>query len=234
MEYKNVVAATFLARPNRFLAECLVAGKTVMAHVKNTGRCKELLIPGVKVYLSYMPSHTRKTDYTLLSVQKGKMLVNIDSSAPNTILEEALRSGFILPGQKAIAQEIKREQTFFDSRLDFSFLAEDRLCYVETKGVTLEENGIALFPDAPTLRGIKHMKTLMHATEKGYGAYIIFIIQLRGVHCFMPNEKTHAAFGETLREAVRCGVHVLAYDTYVKPNQITFGEEIPVQLSYDV
>ena len=248
MEYNVVTEAVFLSRPNRFIAKVEVDGEIQTVHVKNTGRCKELLYEGAKIYLEdhLGQSGSRKTRYSLIAVEKNyeqeevldqfdqpkRRLVNIDSYAPNRVIGEALANGRIaLPGFTGEMSKIKPEMTFGTSRLDFyieSNLGEK--AYLEVKGATLEVNGAVRFPDAPTERGIKHIKELSLALEQGYLAYLIFVIQMKGAAYFEPNDETHAAFGEALREAGRKGVAVLAYDCNVTPRSIVLDEPVEVRL----
>ncbi|MEG0157524.1 MAG: DNA/RNA nuclease SfsA, partial [Anaerovoracaceae bacterium] len=201
MEYEKIVKGKFLSRPNRFVALVEIQGETVKAHVKNTGRCKELLLPGAEIYLEDFAGRmgTRKLRYSLISVKKGETLINMDSSAPNKVVGEALSQGkLILPGMEELVK-VKPEQTFGNSRFDF--FVEDKTGkkgYIEVKGVTLEVEGIARFPDAPTVRGIKHIEELMVAADQGYGAYLIFVIQMEGISSIEPNDETHKAFGDAL------------------------------------
>lgn len=233
MTYTNIVSGIFNSRPNRFIAHVDINGRTETAHVKNTGRCKELLIPGVTVYLETHDNKARKTKYSLIAVKKGALLVNMDSQAPNHVWGEALASGVKLPGIDEITS-VKREAVYGNSRLDFYAECREkekiRKAYMEVKGVTLEDEGAALFPDAPTERGVKHIRELTRAASCGYLAYIIFIIQMKGVKSFMPNDKTHPEFGDALREAARKGVRVLAYDCWVTPDKIEIGETVSVML----
>ncbi len=233
MEYKNIVKGKFISRPNRFVAQVETNGETVLCHVKNTGRCKELLIPGVTVYMEDFSGRmgNRKLQYSLICVAKEKNLVNIDSQAPNKVVSEALQSGAILlPGMNSL-EIIKGEHVYGNSRLDF--YTED-VCgqkgLVEVKGVTLEKNGTAMFPDAPTQRGLRHVEELCKAASCGYQSYIIFVIQMSGVSLFMPNYKTHPSFGEALKKAASCGVHILCYDCLVTPDSIAVYSPIDYRL----
>ena len=225
MTYRNVVKGVFLSRPNRFIAHCLVEGKEEICHVKNTGRCKELLIPGTTVYLQDCLSPTRKTRYDLIAVDKSGVLFNIDSQAPNKAVAEWLP---IFLGKDPA---IRPEYTFGKSRIDFFAQQGDRHILMEVKGVTLEKNGVALFPDAPTLRGTKHLQELTEAIKNGYECYVIFVIQADGVSSFSPNQETDPAFAEALCKAHKAGVNVLAYDCHVTPNQMMIRNPIPVILS---
>lgn len=235
MKYKNIREAVFIARPNRFIATVDIEGQNQTVHVKNTGRCRELLREGVKVYLEDHEDQrlNRKTRYSLISVEKNdERIVNIDSYAPNRVVGEALESGRIeLPGFGNELNKIKPETTFGSSRFDFYIEScRGEKAYIEVKGVTLEEGGTVRFPDAPTERGIKHIKELSLALEQGYHAYLIFVIQMKGVSHFEPNDETHAAFGEALREARVKGVEILAYDCEVTPERIVLSEPVEVRL----
>lgn len=235
MIYENIVEGIFCFRPNRFIAECLVDGEKVTVHVKNTGRCRELLIPGVTVFLQYSDKESRKTKYSLISVMKGDILINIDSQIPNVVLNEALvKEKIALPGLKSPVSLIKREAAYQSSRFDFYIEAGDQKAFIEVKGVTLEEGGIALFPDAPTERGVKHLLELCKALDEGYLSYMIFIIQMKGISYFIPNEKMHARFAETLKEAASKGVHVLAYDCLITKESIEMDKEVKIKLEMDI
>lgn len=231
MRYNNIISGTFLKRPNRFLAIVLIGGREEEAHVKNTGRCKELLIPGVRVYLQQHDDPKRKTKFSLIGVRKDSLLINMDSQAPNKAVGEWLRQGGIYP----YIEEIRAETKYGTSRFDFfirggNLMEEPKEAFVEVKGVTLEEDGTAWFPDAPTERGVKHMEELIQCIKEGYEAYIIFVIQMKGVHCFRPNDRTHRAFGDTLRKAAEAGVHVLAVDCLISEDAMEIDEEVPVIL----
>lgn len=231
IKYNNIVEATFISRPNRFIAHCLVDGQEVVVHVKNTGRCKELLIPGVKVYLEYHDNPKRKTNYSLIAVQKGERLINMDSQVTNKMCYEALREGYLnLPDMPAPLSIIKGEYTYKNSRFDAYVKADDEEAFVEVKGVTLEEDGVVRFPDAPTERGVKHIYELVEAVREGYKAYILFVIQMSDVKYFTPNDVTHKAFGEALVYAKSQGVHILAYDSIVEPDGIRLNEQVRVVL----
>ena len=231
MIYKNIHKAAFLSRPNRFIAEAQTDGERVIAHVKNTGRCREILVPGATVYLDQPIGKERKTKYDLVAVEKlcddgRKLLINMDSQAPNEAVDEFLKSGQLFP--KATC--IRREVTVGKSRFDFCIEEYDKITYLEVKGVTLENNGTAYFPDAPTERGVKHIEELISLKNQGYGTAILFVIQMKGVCEFRPNEITHAAFGDALRRALRAGVSVFAYDCIVTPDSMTVHQPIEVKL----
>lgn len=228
MNYRNIIKAQFIERPNRFIAKCNLDGKIVTAHVRNTGRCRELLIPGVTVYLEKADSGKRKTEFSLICVEKGERLINIDSTAPNKVFKEALESGMLKLPDLGSLTLIKAEKQFMESRFDFYLETGTSKAFVEVKGVTLEESNIALFPDAPTERGIKHMKELVKAVSSGYEAYMVFIVQMKGVLLFSPNIKTHPEFGYELRKAFESGVHVLCFDCYTGEEFISLGDSVRV------
>lgn len=222
MKYQNIHTGIFRERPNRFIAIVEIDGQPERCHVKNTGRCRELLIPGVTVYLEKSDNPSRKTLYDLVGVDKGDTYINMDSQAPNKMAHEWL--------QKQGWSYIKPEAGYGNSRLDFYMEEGERRAYMEVKGVTLEEDGVARFPDAPTERGIKHMRELIRAVEEGYEAYILFVIQMKGVHSFEPNQRTHPQFGETLRMAAAAGVKILAYDCVGRPGEILIDAPVEVHL----
>jgi len=226
MKYLNSYQGKFINRPNRFVANVEIDGQQHLCHVKNTGRCKELLLPGSTVYLEKNHNPNRKTTFDLIAVEKGTLLINIDSQAPNKAVFEWLKAGGLFPENLIIQPEIKYET----SRLDFYIEHENRKGFIEVKGVTLEENRIAAFPDAPTLRGIRHIQHLMDIVQKGYEAYLIFVVQFKPVKYMIPNDITHPEFGETLRKAASNGVNVLAYDCIVTPDTMTLDESVPVKL----
>ena len=231
MNYKKVIRATFLDRPNRFIAHVLVDGKEEVVHVKNTGRCKELLIPGCTVYLSVCDNITRKTRYDLIAVEKlraGKapLLVNMDSQIPNDVAAEWLQTGQLLPPETIWRREVKHG----DSRFDFYAECGGRKAFLEVKGVTLEQDGVARFPDAPTERGVKHLRELTACLEQGFEAYVLFSVQMKEIAELRPNDATHAAFGCALREAAAAGVQILALDCHVTPDSIAADQLIPVVL----
>ena len=225
MRYDNIVPAVFLDRPNRFIAHVEINGKTEICHVKNTGRCRELLLPGTTVYIQRSSNPQRKTALDLIAVQKGERLINVDSAAPNKVFGEWLRAG----GLGAV-DELRAEVPHGDSRFDFAFRLDGKPCFAEVKGCTLEEEGVARFPDAPTERGVKHLRGLSRAVEEGYGAFLIIVIQMRGVRRFEPNWATHAAFGEAMREAQSAGVLLLALDCEVSPGELTIAEPVEIRL----
>lgn len=226
MKYLNIVKGIFLERPNRFIAHVRIKGKEEIVHVKNTGRCKELLIPGCEVYLEGHDNPKRKTKFSLIGVKKGDILINMDSQAPNKVVGEWLKQGGIYKKPTLL----KAEKTYGSSRFDFYMEEGEKKAYLEVKGVTLEVDGVARFPDAPTERGIKHMKELIQAKEEGYDAYLMFVIQMKGIKHFEPNDVTHQAFGDTLREAKEKGVHVMAMDCQVTKDSLLIDQQIPIHL----
>jgi len=230
MKYLNVVCGTFLKRPNRFIAHVMVNGREEIAHVKNTGRCRELLIPGETVYLQVHDNQNRKTKYSLIGVQKGSMLINIDSQAPNKAMLEFLSQKRSLPGLEHPVNQIRPEVVYGGSRFDFQISAGTQQAFIEVKGVTLEQDGAAKFPDAPTERGVKHVHELIRAAADGYAAYIVFIVQMKGIRYVTPNDVTHKEFGLALREAEKAGVSILAYDCCVSPDEMIIDSQIPVVL----
>ena len=226
MRYGEVKRGRFLARPNRFVAHVELEGERVVCHVKNTGRCRELLTSGAAVYLERAENPARKTPYDLIAVEKGDLLINMDAQAPNKVFGEWAAAGRFLPGLTALRPEF----TWEDSRFDFRL--EDHLgpCFVEVKGVTLEQDGLALFPDAPTERGVKHLRGLRRAVERGYRAALFFVVQMKGPRLFRPNDGTHPAFGQALREAAAAGVGVYAWDCAVTPESLTLDAPVEVAL----
>lgn len=226
MRYPNIHKARFLSRPNRFVAHCEMAGELLTVHVKNTGRCRELLVPGAEVWLTKSDNPTRKTAFDLVAVQKGGRLVNMDAQAPNAVFGEFAREGGFLPD----ARNVRAEVRYGASRFDFQLETPEKTHFAEVKGVTLEENGVVRFPDAPTQRGVKHLKELQSASAAGYGAHAVFVIQMEDVKHFEPNDRTHAAFGEALREAARNGVQIHAFWCRVTPDSLVIAGEVPVVL----
>lgn len=225
MHYENMVAGRFIARPNRFIAHVEIDGKTEVCHVKNTGRCKELLQPGARVYCQRAANPNRKTKFDLITVKKGDRLINMDSQAPNVAAGQWLRDG----GLGEITQ-LRPETTHINSRFDFSFQKDGRLCFLEVKGVTLEKDGVCAFPDAPTERGAKHLRELKAAAEQGYGAYVLFVIQMEDVKYLHPNDDTDPDFGNALREGAKAGVAVLAMDCRITEDTMTIQNPVPVTL----
>lgn len=225
MQYANMIPGTFLARPNRFIAHVDIAGQTEVVHVKNTGRCRELLPAGANVWCQKSSNPSRKTKYDLITVRKGSRLINMDSQAPNIAAKEWLLSGGL-----GKIENLKAETTHGDSRFDFSFTLEDKPCFLEAKGVTLENEGVCAFPDAPTERGAKHLRGLQKCVEEGFGGYVLFVIQMSNVKYLHPNDTTDPAFGKALREAAAAGVQVLAVDCTITEDSMTIGNFVPVKL----
>lgn len=230
MNYQTILPATFLRRPNRFVAHCLLDGKEVVCHVKNTGRCRELLVPGYTVYLEYAPGPNRKTDYSLVAVDRDGLLINMDSYAPNRVFYEYLESRQSPLAPFRQYDSFRREVTFGDSRYDFALTTGNQTSFGEIKGVTLEENGVVRFPDAPTQRGVKHILGLCRAAEQGYGAHIVFVVQMEQAKYMEPNDKTHPEFGQALRKAAACGVDLHAFCCQVTPSSLSIHHEIPIHL----
>lgn len=224
--YERVEGGIFLSRPNRFIAMVDIDGCTVRCHVKNTGRCRELLVPGARVFLSASDSPGRSTSHDLVAVMKGNLLVNMDSQAPNPVAAEGLR---LIPGFEDVT-EVRREFPYGDSRIDIMAIAPGRRILVEVKGVTLEEDRVCMFPDAPTERGRKHIRELMHAADDGWEACILFVVQMEGMERFEPNRATDPAFAEALSEAAAAGVRIIAYGCDVAPDSMTLSYGIPVSL----
>ena len=225
MQYTKTVPGTFLARPNRFIAHVELGGKPEVCHVKNTGRCRELLPVGAQVWCLDAASPARKTRYDLICVQKGRRLINMDSQAPNIAAREWLAAGGLGP-----VRDLRPETRYGASRFDFSFTLDAKPCFLEVKGVTLEEDGVCAFPDAPTERGTKHLRELTALAKEGYGAYVLFVIQMADVKYLHPNDATDPAFGTALREAAAAGVHILAMDCQVTPDSMTLRSPVEVRL----
>ena len=226
MHYSNIQRATFLRRPNRFIAHIEVDGREEVCHVKNTGRCRELLTDRATIYVEHHDNPNRKTKYSLIAVEKGDLLINMDSQAPNKVVGEWLLEKEPFGKVKLL----KPECTYGSSRFDFYLETEAEKIFIEVKGVTLEEVGIVRFPDAPTERGIKHLEELRACVEAGYKAAVIFVVQMEGMQHFEPNDKTHPQFGEALRNASEVGVQVLAYECKVTPSSLEITKSIPVVL----
>ncbi len=237
MRYQNIHKAVFLSRPNRFIAKVLLEGEELTVHVKNTGRCKELLIPGCTVYLEKSDNPARKTAYDLVSVEKpladgGIKLVNMDAQAPNKLFQEWAGAGYFRPGLTLL----RPETTFENSRFDFYWEAgwagskPARRGFVEVKGCTLEEDGWTYFPDAPTERGVKHLRELIRARKQGYEAAVCFVIQMADVKGFSPNDRTHPEFGAALRDAGGAGVEIIAWECAVTPKEVYITTGVPVEL----
>ena len=226
MRYSNIREGRFLSRPNRFIAQVEVEGEVETVHVKNTGRCRELLIPDTVVYLAEGTNPARKTRYDLIAVEKSGRLINMDSQAPNQVFREWVCSGGFRPDVTAV----RGEYSYGDSRLDFCLETPEGLHLVEVKGVTLEENNAARFPDAPTERGIRHIRELQRAVAEGLQATLVFVVQMEGIESVAPNDETHPAFGTALREAAAAGVRVCAYDCAVTPDSLAIRGEVSVVL----
>ncbi len=230
MVYRKILPGVFRARPNRFIAHVEVEGRLEVCHVKNTGRCRELLLPGVTVWLEESANPARKTQYDLIAVEKerkgGPLLINMDSQAPNRVFGEWAAAG----GLGFVPTLLRPETAYGSSRFDFYWEYGPRRGFWEVKGVTLERDSVARFPDAPTLRGVKHLEELIAAREAGYEAGVCFIVQMAGMDHVEPNDATHPAFGEALRRAARAGVAVLALECAVEPGRLLAGGKIPVRL----
>ena len=228
MKYDAIVPGHFLERPNRFIAHVEIAGELVIAHVKNTGRCKELLVPGATVYLQdWSEKHMgRKTRYDLIAVEKGPLLVNMDSQAPNKVFAEWAEQGGFVSGLTCLKPEAK----WGNSRFDFYWESGEQRGFVEVKGVTLEQDGLVRFPDAPTERGVKHLEELIRAKAEGYETAVCFVIQMEGMREFSPNDETHPAFGAALRKAATAGVCVVAMECHVTPDTLRIAKKVPVVL----
>ncbi len=224
MRYARVREGVFLARPNRFIAEVSLEGVPAVCHVKNTGRCRELLVPGAKVWLAEAGNSARRTKFDLVAVRKGARLINMDAAAPNRAFGEFLAAG----GLFERPEFIRPETVFGDSRFDFYVEAGERRAFLEVKGVTLEEDGVVLFPDAPTQRGVKHLLGLTEAVRAGFEAYAVFVVQMADVQYFTPNRRTHPAFAEALERARNAGVRVLSYDCAVTPESMEIGKPVPI------
>ena len=230
MKYGEMIPGRFCTRPNRFVAHVELKGQEEICHVKNTGRCRELLIPGARIYVQRRRGEGRKTPYALVAVEKGERLINMDSQAPNAVWAEALAGGMWVPGFGE-AREFRREAMFGTSRLDFQASSAGRgVGYMEIKGVTLEEEGIARFPDAPTDRGGRHLPDVNRAAEQGLPAAAVFVIQMEGIRRFEPNAATDPAFARALSEAAAAGVTVLAYDCAVTPDSLRIRQRVAVRL----
>ncbi|MBR6207926.1 MAG: DNA/RNA nuclease SfsA [Oscillospiraceae bacterium] len=223
MRYQEVEDAVFLRRPNRFIATVLLRGQEETVHVKNTGRCRELLLPGARVILSRGKNPARKTRWDLVSVWKGDTLINMDSQAPNAAAAELLPR--LYPGAA-----VTPEYTWGRSRFDFFLQDGERRLLLEVKGVTLEEDGLALFPDAPTQRGTKHLTELAAAKKQGYESAVLFLVQMKGCRAFRPNDATDPAFGRALREAKYAGVELLCYDCRITRDAMTADAPLPILL----
>ena len=229
MRYDRIYKAKFIERPNRFIAYAELNGKKETVHVKNTGRCAELLRPGADIYIQESDNPSRKTRWDLIAVKKGSRMINMDSQIPNKAALEWIKAGHLFPEKV----QVTPEKTYGNSRFDLYVCSEKRKAFIEVKGVTLESDNIARFPDAPTERGVKHLKELIHCMQEGYEAYLLLVIQMKGVDRFEPNWETHREFGETLQEAKKAGVHILAYDCLVEPDRMEIQDPVPVCLASD-
>ena len=226
MRYENVIPGRFISRPNRFIAHVEAEGREVVCHVKNTGRCREMLTEGATVYLQKCPSPTRKTGFDLIAADKDGLLINMDSQAPNRAFREWAEAGGFWPDLTLL----RPEAVFGGSRFDFYLEAGPRRAFVEVKGVTLEREGVVLFPDAPTERGLKHVRELTECLKQGFEAYLVFIVQMQGAEYFTPNDETDPAFASALKLAAEAGVQVLARDCRVTPDSMTVDKPLPVVL----
>lgn len=227
MKYERITQGSFLERPNRFLAYAELAGKRKVVHVKNTGRCAELLTPGAVIYVQESDNPERKTKWDLIAVEKGDRLVNMDSQIPNRVVQEWIEAGNLFEDVRLV----KPETVYGNSRFDlYVETGDNRKIFIEIKGVTLEEDGVVRFPDAPSERAVKHLGELMQAVKEGYEAYVFFVIQMKDVRYFTPNRETHPAFCDALKRARAAGVRVLAYDCVVDSDSITIHKEVPVVL----
>ena len=229
MKYERIETGRFLERPNRFIAYVEILGKKETVHVKNTGRCAELLTPGATVYVQKSDNPERKTGWDLIAVEKGERTVNMDSQIPNKVVEEWIRKGNLFPN----ATLIRPETTYGNSRFDLYIEADGRKIFMEIKGVTLEDDGIVRFPDAPTERGVKHIEELRKAVQDGYEAYLFFVVQMSGVKYLAPNRTTHPAFGEAMEKAKISGVQMLAYECDVTKDEIVITRPVPVVLEHE-
>lgn len=225
MVYENMVPGIFQERPNRFIAHVQIDGAIEVCHVKNTGRCRELLQPGVRVWCQRAANSNRKTKFDLIAVEKGGRLINMDSQAPNIAARE-----WLVGGGLGKIENVRAETFHEDSRFDFSFKLDGQQCFLEVKGVTLEHDGVCAFPDAPTERGVKHLRGLTRAAQAGFGAYVLFVIQMPDVKYIHPNDVTDPAFGAALRDAAAGGVQVLAVDCDVTTDSMTIRHPVQVRL----
>lgn len=226
MQYQRIKQGIFRARPNRFVAHVEVDGQVEICHVKNTGRCRELLVPGATVYLEESANPARKTRYDLVTVEKGNRIINMDSQAPNKLFAEWAQAGKFRPELTVL----RGETTYGNSRFDFYWESSESKGFVEVKGVTLEEDGVVRFPDAPTQRGVKHLEELIQAKAAGYEAAVCFVIQMDRVAWFAPNDRTHPEFGEALRRAAEAGVEILALDCNVAVGRVEIGNSVEIRL----
>ena len=225
MRYEKIRTGTFLLRRNRFIAEVEIDGEVVDCHVKNTGRCRELFIPGVKVILQESDNPNRKTRYDLIEVYKNGQLINVDSQVTNTVVEEWVKTSSYFQNLKLVKREVTYGKSRFDLYVEYG---EDKKAFIEVKGVTLEENGVARFPDAPTLRGVKHVEELITCMQDGYEAYLFFVVQMKHTAHVEPNWKTHPEFGNALQRAADAGVHLLAYDCLMTEDSIQADQPLQI------
>ena len=225
MQYPNITPGVFLHRPNRFIAHIRINGREEVCHVKNTGRCRELLPAGAEVYCVESQNPTRKTRYDLVAVQKGNRIINMDSQAPNVAVND-----WLLDGGLGKIENLRPESKQGASRCDFSFTKDGNPCFLEVKGVTLETDGVCAFPDAPTERGGKHLRELTELAKEGYGAYVLFVIQMSDVLYLHPNDATDPAFGTALRKAAESGVKLLAMDCTVTPDTMVLRNPVEIRL----
>ena len=226
MKYERIKSGIFLSRPNRFIANIEIDGETQICHVKNTGRCRELLTEGAKVFVQESDNPNRKTKFDLISVYKGDRLINMDSQIPNKVFYEWIKCGNLFQNITYIKPECK----YGSSRFDFYAETKDSKNFIEVKGVTLEENGVVMFPDAPTERGLKHINELIECKKEGYGAYIVFVVQMENVRYFTPNVKTHREFAQALKRAEQAGVRIVCVDCIVKRDEITVNNFVETKI----
>ena len=226
MKYSKIKKATFISRPNRFVAYVDIDGEEIACHVKNTGRCRELLVPGAEVFLEESDNPARKYKYSLVTVKKGDRLVNMDSQAPNKVVGEWLKAG----GLFSDITLLKAESTYKKSRFDFYCEYGTKKAFIEVKGVTLENDGVVSFPDAPTERGTKHLNELIECMNDGYEAYVVFVVQMKDVLYFTPNEDHDPKFAEALRRAAKSGVNIIALDCTVGEDSVVIGDRVEVRL----
>lgn len=224
MKYSNIYKGTFLERPNRFIAICEIDGKQETCHVKNTGRCRELLVKGATVYLEKSSNPNRKTQYDLVCVEKNNKLINMDSQIPNYVVTEFLDKIF------NDITYVKQEYKYGNSRFDIYVETKTDKIFVEVKGVTLEDNGVVSFPDAPTERGVKHLKELQKAVSEGYRACVVFLVQMQDVKYFEPNYETHPEFASELKKAYENGVEILVYDSIVTHDEIKLNKSVKIKM----
>ncbi len=226
MKYDRIIEARFMSRPNRFCAVAEIDGKQEVCHVKNTGRCRELLVQGAKIFLQKSTNSLRKTKYDVIAVMKGDRCINMDSVAPNKAVGEWLEKGGLIKNPTLI----KSESTYKNSRFDFYVESEGKKSYIEVKGVTLEHDGVVSFPDAPTTRGVKHLHELMDCKKQGYDAYVVFVVQMKDVKYFTPNVKTHPEFALALKECNDAGVEIVCVDCEVSPDFMEIRDKVKVVL----